>query len=218
MKLNLVILLLLFLQYQTVFAQKRKSFSIEANYGLNANFFVNSYNETGPSAATYLYKKNLLGSVAGAQINYTLNPQSTFFAGYSRSVNKGRKNFEGNPNGVRVFVNDFTLRHFNNYFQIGYERSFRKSHPDFRYHAGIVLAGMEQQEIAIEFFSNQVLIEERNVKNSRLQEAGIFAGWSYVGKIDSHFELGLRMRAYYLVTSNNFEAITISPVLNYRFN
>lgn len=190
---------------------------MEACYGLNANFFVGSYNESASSSATYLYKKNTLGTVSGMQLNFALNARSGLFAGYSRSVNKGTKNFQGTVNGVQVFINDFNLRHFNHFLQIGYERSFHQSHLEFRFHAGLVWVGMQQQEISIENFNNQIVVEERNIRNSRLQEAGVFAGLSYVKNLDKHFELGVRMRAYYLVSSNNFEAITFTPILVYKF-
>ncbi len=62
-------------------AQTSGKFSLEINYGLNANFFVGSYDEGGgPSNKTYLYNKDLLGIVGGIELKYHLNNHSSLFA------------------------------------------------------------------------------------------------------------------------------------------
>lgn len=199
-------------------AQKSDKFSLELNYGLNGNFFVRSYDELGgPPNKTYLYKKKFLGTVGGIELKYHLDNISSLIAGYSRSSNKGEKNYSGNINGIDVFVSDFNLRHNNDFYQVGYERRFKKSNPVLKYHIGVVIATMHQQEISIENFDNQVLIDERNFKNSKLQEAGVFGGVHFQKKIDTKLELGLRIRAYYLVSVQTFEALTLTPTLTYTF-
>ncbi len=199
-------------------AQTSGKFSLEINYGLNSNFFVGSYNEVGgPQNKTFLYNKDLLGTVSGLELKYHLNNHSSLFAAYSRSVNKGEKNYSGNINGVDVFIIDFNIRHHNDFYQVGYERTFKKTLPFLTYHFGLVYARMQQQEIGIENFANLILIDERNSKNSNLEEGGVFAGVHFQKKVDTKFELGLKLRAYYLISVSTFEALTLTPTLTYNF-
>ena len=76
---------------------------------------------------------------------------------------------------------------------------------------------MQQQEIGIENFANQILIKERKYKNSKLEEGGVFAGIHFQKKVDTKFELGLKLRAYYLISISTFEALTLTPTLTYNF-
>jgi hypothetical protein len=199
-------------------AQPSRKFSFEINYGLNANFFVGSYDEVGvPQNKTYLYKKNLLGTVSGIELKYHLNNHSSLFAAYSRTINKGEKNFSGSISGVDVFIEDFNIRHHNDFYQVGYERTFKKTIPSLKYHFGLVYARMQQQEIGIENFANQIIIAERKYKNSNLEEGGVFAGVHFQKKIDTKLELGLKLRAYYLISVSTFEALTLVPSLTYNF-
>jgi hypothetical protein len=199
-------------------AQSSTRFSLEANYGLNGNFFVRSYDELGgPSNKTYLYQKNFLGTVGGIEIKYRLDTSSSLIVGYSRSTNKGEKNYSGTVNGVNVFVNDFNISHNNDFFQLAYERNFKKSNPLFKYHIGVVVATMHQQEILIENFANQILIDERNFKNSKLQEGGVFGGVHLQKKIDNRFQIGIKVRGYYLISVQTFEALSLTPTLTYKF-
>ncbi len=213
-----LILLLSFQLSSALHSQTPSRFSIELNYGLNGNFFVRSYDETsGPQNKTYLYKKNFLGNVSGLELKYHFRNNSALVLGYARTTNKGTKNFSGTINGVDVYITDFNIRHTNGFYQLAYERRFRKSSPALTYHVGLVLASMQQQEIGIENFSNQIVIAERNFKNSKLQEAGVFGGIQVQKKIDTKFEIGLRARAYYLVSVQSLEAVTFTPTLTYRF-
>ena len=203
------------------FAQKKnlmKLLNIEINYGLNANFFVRSYDELGgPAGSIYLLKKNLLGTVTGVESKFALNEMSGIGVAYSRSINKGTKIFRGTINGVVVLVEDFQLRHVNGFYQAYYERNFSQKIPFMKFHAGILYARMSQQEIVFENWDNRISIQERNFKNSYLEEAGVFGGIQYSKLIDSKFEIGIKLRAYYLATVNTFEAITLTPTLLYHF-
>jgi hypothetical protein len=80
-----------------------------------------------------------------------------------------------------------------------------------------VYATMHQQEISIENFANQIIVDERNFKNSKLEEGGIFGGVHFQKKIDTRFELGFRVRAYYFISVQTFEAVTFTPTLTYLF-
>lgn len=78
-------------------------------------------------------------------------------------------------------------------------------------------ARMHQQEIAIEEFLNQVIVEERDFKNSALAEIGVLAGVHVDKAIDTHFKIGVKARIYYLVSSGNLEAFSVAPTLTYNF-
>lgn len=77
---------------------------------------------------------------------------------------------------------------------------------------------MNQQEIEIADRTNGgVLVEERNYKSYKIEEGGIFLGFHYSKKIDTKFDLGIKSRIYYLVSTNSLEAITLTPTLTYHF-
>jgi hypothetical protein len=212
-----------FLFFVTCFesnAQKVRKFSLDLSYGLNGNFFVRSYTESGglgPPNETYLYKKNFLGDVAGIELKYRLDSTSSLNAGYSRSANKAKKNYEGIINGVDVFVRDFNIRHHNDFFHLSYERRFKKSNPAFKYHIGLVYQKAQQQEISIERYFNAVVIDERNYTNSGLEEGGFIGGVDFQKKIDTNVKLGLKIRGYYLISVQTFEALTLTPTLTFAF-
>ncbi|MBW7838070.1 MAG: hypothetical protein H3C36_00200, partial [Chitinophagaceae bacterium] len=196
------------------FAQSRLKSSVEIHYGLSGNFFVKSYDESQMgNSAVYLYKKRFLGTIGGIEYSLSVNDKSSFFAGYSRSINKGRKNYAGYINEVDVIVSDFSLRHINDFWVLGYDGRWSKSVSSMRYQVGMVYARMHQQEIAIEEFLNQVIVEERDFKNSALAEIGVLAGVHVDKAIDTHFKIGVKARIYYLVSSGNLEAFSVAPTL-----
>jgi hypothetical protein len=57
---------------------------------------------------------------------------------------------------------------------------------------------MSQQAVFASTFG--LGLEERNFKNSRLEEGGTFLGIQYQAKIDNHFYLGIRSRVYYVIS------------------
>lgn len=213
------ILILLIAFYSTnISAQNKSRFSAEINSGLNANYFVRSYDELGgPDNKKYFYKKNFIGTIQGAEIHYQLGSNASLSIGYSRSTNIGKVNYSGDMNGTDIYINDFRIRHNNDFFLFSYDRNFKKDNFRFRYQVGAVFVTMKQQEISIENFASQVVFDERNTKNSGLMEAGFFMGLQYQQKIDNNFKVGVRLRGYYLVSVQTFEAITLTPILLYNF-
>jgi len=215
-----IFIFLFFLTCVELQAQKVRKFSLDLSYGLNGNFFVRSYTESGglgPQNETYLYKKNFLGDVAGIEFKYHLDSTSSINAGYSRTANKAKRNYEGIINGVDVFVRDFNIRHNSDFFHLSYERRFKKSNPALKYHVGLVYQKTQQQEISIERYFNAVVIKERNFTNSGLEEGGFIAGIDFQKKIDTNVKLGLRLRGYYLISVQTFEALTLTPTLTFAF-
>lgn len=204
-----------------IFSQTKPSkVTFEINYGLNANFFVKSYEEenNGPANKTYFYKKNLIGTTVGAEMRFNLDPNSSLLLGFSNNVNKSAKNYFGNFNGVDVSIEDFHISHQNQFYQFGYDGVFSKKLNRFRFNIGIVYVQMQQQEITLENFDNFINIKERNLRNSRLNEGGVFGGLSYSFKIDTKLDLGIKLKGYYLASVSSFEAITLTPTLSYTIS
>jgi len=215
-----IFIFLFFLTCVELQAQKIRKFTLDLSYGLNGNSFFNGYEETGglgPPNETYLYKKNFLGDVAGIEFKYRLDSTSSLNAGYSRTANKAKKNYEGIINGVDVLVRDFNIRHHNDFFHLSYERRFKKSNPAFKYHVGLVYQKPQQQEISIERYFNAVVLDERNFTNSGLEEGGFIGGVDFQKKIDTNVNLGLRIRGYYMISQRSLEVLTLTPTLTFAF-
>ncbi len=213
-KIQCFFILVMSLMQLSVFSQR---FSIEANYGLQGNFFVRNYDELdGPENKTSFYNKDFLGIIGGLQLNYHFKDFSSIFLGYSNSVNKGKKNYYENVNGLQLNITDFNLRHINNFFLLGYERAFTKQLPDIKYDIGLFMLTSKQQEIDVLNFSNSIEIQERKFKNSKMEEGGACLGLQYLKPIDTHFSLGMKLRGYYLISTNSMEAVSLTPVLRYH--
>lgn len=199
-------------------AQSKNQISLQGHFGPQGNFFVRSYDEAGgPPGNTYFYKKNFIGTVAGLDVRYRIGAKSQIGLAFSRSTNKGVINYDGTFNGVDILIEDFAIRHLSDFYQLFYERSLKKSGNLF-YHAGLVIVNTHQQEIDLEGFENLILFQERNYKNSGLQEGGVFVGIRYDFPIDKHFNLGCQARVYYLISTGTFDAVSLTPTLSYRFD
>ena len=199
------------------FPQNSK-FSLEANFGINGNFFVvNRDEESGPTDKTYFYTKNFIGKIGGFEANYQIGKKSLLFAGYNRSVNAAQKNYSGRVGNIDIAIRDFTIRDINNIFLAGYRRDFFQKKFRGAFELGTVLMYSSNQVIMIENWDNIVYIDESNYKNSQSVEGGVFAGFQISKKIDNHFDLGIRFRAHYLISVSSLEMITLTPTLCYRF-
>lgn len=206
-----------FLFYSTIlFAQREKKISLEINYGLNGNFFVRSYNETVTPPAKFFYKKNFLGTISGLEMKYTLNKNSWLGLGFATSRNSREIDYSGSIFPITII--NFHITHVNKFFQFFYDRNFSKTIPAFKYQVGLFYLRMNQQEVEIaDRVNGGALFEERNYKTYKLEEGGAFIGFHYSKKIDTKFDLGIKSRLYYLISTNSFEAITLTPTLTYHF-
>lgn len=209
---------LLSLNNATLFSQKRSKVAIEVNYGLNGNFFVSNidYGRPGGPSDTKFYQKNFIGSIKGIEIKYSFTKKSRLGFGFANSINKKEINYSGRFIGVGI--RDWKITHTNNFYQLFYERDFDKQKRNFKYHAGLFYLRSNQQEIDIADNPNGgVGFEQRNFENSNLEEGGLFLGFHYSKKIDTKFELGIKSRIYYLLSTSSLEAITLTPTLTYHF-
>lgn len=211
------LLILPFLFYSTIiFSQKEKKITIEINYGLNGNFFVRSYDEVGGPPAKRFLNKNFIGSIGGLEMAYSLNKKSRLGLAFAKSTNSKEIDYSGNV--IPVTIINFHITHINNFFQLFYDRNFSKKISGLNYQVGLFYLRMNQQEIEIaDRLNGGVLVEERNYKTNKLEEGGAFIGLHYLKKIDPKFDLGIKSRVYYTISTNSFEAITLTPTLTYHF-
>lgn len=211
-------LIICFLLSVLLVTAQHSRFSIEGNYGLQRNFFVTSYDESPNSfSQTSFYKKAPIGTMGGIELKYRVGKRSALTLGYAGSVNSRTVSYRNTINGVAVGIADFKITHKNRFFQFGYEYALQKKNPSLFAEAGLFYVRPFQQEVDISQSRRVILFEERNFNNSKLEEGGIFIGFTYMKKIDTKFQLGIKSRLYYLVSTNSLEALTLTPVLSYRF-
>ena len=199
-----------------IFAQKEKKMAIEINYGLNGNFFVTNYDEVGGPPAKRFLNKNFIGSIGGLEMAYAVGKKSRLGLAYAKSRNSKEIDYSGNIFPVAII--NFQITHINKFFQLFYDRSFSKKISGLNYQIGLFYLRMNQQEIEIaDQLNGGILVEERNYKTNKLEEGGLFIGFQYLKKIDTKFDLGIKSRVYYTISTNSFEAITLTPTLTYHF-
>ena len=198
----------------TIKAQQSKKLSIEASYGVQGNFFVRSYEELGRPDGTAFLNKNFIGSIGGLEMSYQVTKMASISIGYAQSTNNRKINYINSLNGVGVYITDFEIKHENRFYQLYYQRSLSKKINHFKLELGLYYLRSQQQEIAI---GNYVAFEQRNFANSYLEEGGVSAGFHYKIKVDTHFDFGIISRIYYLISTNELEAISLTPTLTYRF-
>ncbi len=209
---RLILFCLVVIQISILQAQTKKRISIEINYGLNGNFFVRSYDETAPSPVVRFLKKNFIGSIGGIEVKYNLSATSSVNLAYAKSVNKREINYD---NGVNATILYFNISHINHFYQLFYETAISKKINGLRLQGGIYYLGMNQQEI--DASPGGVSFEERDFKHNKLEEGGAFLGFQFLKKIDTKFDLGIKSRVYYTISTTSFEAITLTPSLTYHF-
>jgi len=205
---------LMILSFTKIGAQQGNKLSIEASYGLQGNFFVRSYEELGRPDGTAFLNKNFIGTIGGLEMSYQVTKMASISIGYAQSTNNRKINYINSLNGVGVYITDFEIKHESRFYQFNYQRSLSKKYTQFKLELGLYYLRTQQQEIGI---GNYVAFEQRNYANSYLEDGGISAGFQYKIKIDTHFDFGIRSRIYYTVSNNQLEAISLTPILTYRF-
>lgn len=195
-------------------AQKKSRFSAQINYGLVANYGSQNYMESGRPDGKAFLNKNLIGSLAGFNLNYRVTERASWGIGFSESTNKSTINYNTRINGVGVFINDFDIRESNRFYQIFYQRKFSKKAPQFKYEIGLFYVRYQLQEVVI---GGSASFEQRNFNNSNLEEGGAFIGFQYETMIDKKFALGIKSRLYYTISTEEMEILTFTPTLTYHF-
>lgn len=213
---RLIIIVFALFVCTTLAAQKKSKIALEVNYGYNGNFFVRNYQEVDVSSTQNFFNKSFVGTIGGIEMKYDLNRKSRLGFGYARSINTKEISYSGNFIGIQI--TDWTITHVDKFLQLFYEKDFSKEMSCLKYQGGMFYLRSNQQEIVIEDRQNGGIgFEERNYKNSRLEEGGVFLGIQFSKYIDTKFELGVRTRIYYLISTAEFNNITFTPILTYHF-
>lgn len=195
-------------------AQKVNNFSLEVNYGMQGNYFVRSYDEINRPSSVAFFNKNFIGTTGGIELLYHATERASWGIGFAKSTNKRTVNYNSIYNGVPVVVKDFEISHENRFYQVFYQRIFSKKIPKFKYEIGLYYLRSQQQEFEI---FNAIIFEQRNYKNSSLEEGGSFIGFQYETMIDKKFALGIKSRLYYTISTEEMEILTFTPTLTYHF-
>jgi hypothetical protein len=222
-KLYISILCLLSFSTLVSFGQQPGRFKAQINYGINGNYYANTYEYNSEYNYLDIFDKKFVGTTGGVEVSYALTNNASIFTGYSKTTNTGTKNLRMDVGNVQFYLSDFKLRHINHFVTVGYERRFKASQPAFTYHLGATLVFQQQQEISLGNLyygppvSPYISVSERSGRKSGLNKAGLFAGFEYRRPIDKRFDLGLKVRGYYMLTNSSFETITLTPTLTYKF-
>ncbi len=195
-------------------AQTKSRFSAEINYGVQGNYFVRSYNEIGRPDGTAFLNKNFIGTIGGAEILCRTTNMASWGIAFSKSTNTRSVTYNTRINGVGVFIRDFDIKHENRFYQLFYQRKFSKKLPSLTYEIGLFYLRSQQQEVSI---GNSVLFDQRNWKNSKLEEGGAFVGFKFEKFIDKKIALGIKSRVYYTISVDQLESIALTPTLTYHF-
>lgn len=213
--------ILLFLGFCTILpfdakSQDKAKFSLEGEYGLNGNFFVRDYEERNSTIGRNFYNKNFIGPIGGLNLRYRFNKKSSIGFGYARSVNSKEVNYSTTlPNNFGVAIQYFDIRHINKFWQFYYERRLQQKKNCISAEGGLFYLRSNQQELEVSIYG--IIFEERGFAHYKLEEAGVFLGAQFSRKIDTKFNLGIKTRVYYLVSTGSLEAITLTPTLSYNF-
>lgn len=223
--LNFIFLLLSFMTFAQESSQR---FSVSINYGPAYNFFVDYGRPVNKEDGYFippvdvfggfeLYQKNSIGTIGGVNLSYIFNKKNEIALGYTRELHYGK--FKGTitlDNGTPVFVEDIKLRHLNEFFELNYKRALNHK-LNWYISVGFYVLNPSQAEIEINPILNYIEIEERNDKNSNLQEGGFSLGLEYYFYQSGKFYLGVSSKLYFTASTGEFETFAITPLLQYRF-
>jgi len=209
-----IVTILLFINCR-VFSQYTNKIQIEINYGFNFNPSADDFFETNspPNGYTF-YDKNTAGTISGLEVRLPISNSMSFGLAYNQAIHKRSVSFM--PNNIPIYIDDFTIRNFYNYYQFIAQKDFKRKN-----HITSISLGLYYQRVAFQDIgasTRGISLEERTFKNDRLEEGGALLGFQYSRKIDTHFYLGVRSRIYSTLSSGaNIDGITLTPTLTYHF-
>jgi len=208
---------LAFLVFATITAksQTNNGVELEINYGFSYNPSADYFFETNDPPRGYtFYDKNKSGKISGAEIRLPISKSMSLGLAFNHSVHSRRVNFI--PENIPIYVQDFRIRNFYNFYQLVVQKNFERKSHIFSVSTGLYYQRVAWQDISASI--NGLGLEERNFKNDGLEEAGVFLGFQYSRKIDTHFYLGIKSRIYSTISAGaSIDGITLTPALYYQF-
>jgi hypothetical protein len=209
-----IITILLFINCR-VFSQYTNKIQVEINYGFSYNPSADYFEERNnpPNAYTF-YDKNTTGKISGIEIRLPISNSMSFGLAYDQSIHKRTVSLV--PNNIPVFIQDFTIRNHYNFYQFIAQKDYKRKN-----HIKSICLGLYYQRVFwqdIDVSTSGIGLQERNFKNSGLEDGGALLGFQYARKIDTHFYLGVRSRIYSTLSAGaSIDGITLSPTLTYHF-
>lgn len=191
---------------------KKSKFFISAGYGLAGSFFVRSYYEFAPiQQYKTFYKKNFVGVAQNIAVGINLKNNYTLKAGVHFQHFTRKVNSSDTLNGVIVLF-DHTIHHRDYMFFAGLNKSFTNSKHIFSPGLGLYYIRPQQEDVEIydPYFVTNI---ERNYKNSRLEEGGVYAELEYEYKFQPKVHLGIKTQFYYTVSTGESESVTLYPFI-----
>lgn len=207
-----ILIILLFSFILNLKAQKKEKLLIQINYGVIGNYSVRNYSENNPAPIKSFYKKNFIGAIGGIEARFNVGNKSSLGIEFSKSINKKAINYD---NGRNVSFRDFNISHINYYNVLNYEYRLLSKKNNFSLQVGIYYMRSKMQEIDVSPVG--AALDERNFKNSKIEDGGALIGIHYFKKIDNKFYLGIKSRATFSLAMGIMDAITLTPTLRYVF-
>jgi hypothetical protein len=190
----------------------KNKLSVQFGYGTAGSFFVRSYEENQLPTIKSFYKKKFIGTNINFGVKYIVAKKSDLSLNFTRQA-FARKIFYSNNSDIYV---DAIIRHFNNIFEFLYSRKLMdKTKSVFYTGIGVYYFTMQQEEVDVG--PGGIIWEERNFKNSMLEEGGILIEASYEYKFQPKVNIGIKTQFYYTISTGEPESITLCPYVRIFF-
>ena len=79
--------------------------------------------------------------------------------------------------------------------------------------AGLYYLRPVQEEITIDYLANIILVEDRNYKNSYLEEAGALLDISYEYKFQPRVYVGIKSQFFFTISTGEAESLALFPFI-----
>lgn len=203
---------------------QRSWFDITLGYGAAGSFFVRSYDESVMNADDKkLYRKNFAGSNRCLDIGLHFKKGYSLRLGYSRQHFTKDVEFKGFFDQWQIEV-DRKIYHIDNIISLSLDKRLliQNMHGNSSRHVLIPAMGVYylrsiQNEIDILYSIKAYDDTERNYKNSKLEEAGVFIAAGYEYQFQPKVCMGISTRYNYTISTGYSESISLTPYVKFLF-
>lgn len=197
---------------KTVENKKKDKFFITTGYGLAGSFFVRSYDEFAPIPRyKTFYKKNFVGVAQNIAIG--INLEKNYQIRIGLNFQNFTRKIKSKDTLSDLTINlDHTIHHRDYMWFAGVNKNFEIKKHIFSPGLGIYYLRSKQEEVEI-YFPSYFADIERDFKNSRLNEGGVYTEFSYEYKFQPKVNLGIKTQFYYTLSTWEAESITLFPYI-----
>ncbi len=219
MKIFLIIIILISktaCQAQTKEAKPSKFF-LSAGYGLAGSFFVRSYDEALPfpsSEYKAFFKKKFIGVSNVLLIGIHLKKNVDIKFGYQYQRFSRYVQVEDTLNGVILSL-DHQIYHNDNIWCGGINKNYIRKKSLLSWGGGLFYVRPQQQEV--EIFSRIIIDRERNHKNSRLNDGGVYGELAYEYKFQPKVNIGMKSQGFFILSGSYFNSVALFPFIKLNF-